>query len=129
MTQPRFVNPVTCPRCKGKGLVDITTRRVHAGVPQGCFKCLAMGVIEGDRKTIIAAKHAANVKAAMHRAAWEILEVRKHEAPYAYTVVNGYHALEEREPERFVKAQQSLVAGHPKVIKALYEYGQKVLAG
>ena len=134
---PRFVKAVTCRRCSGTGFVS--SRVAYWGVPGTCFKCDGRGEHEGDRATIRAAKERSErrVAAAMilHRGdlghgdltgapCAEVKAAREFRA----AVVWGFDSLEAREPERFVKAVDSVLAGHPTVFEALAAYGRTTTA-
>lgn len=111
-----FVKPIECPRCKGRGIVEITTRRVHAGAPGGCFQCDGAGVVEGDRDTIRAAKAAAEKwtreRTALGRAAFD----------HGHFAHSGLCHLETHAPERLAKAVANFAAGRTDVVPALDAY-------
>lgn len=131
MTNHHLVKPITCPRCKGTGLVS--SRVVYGGAPGGCYKCAGHGVVEGDKATIAAAKArserriaAANILRNADLATFGPVETatqRLAAREYQGTVVYGFDTLETREPERFVKAVEAVLAGHPQVIACLHAYG------
>ena len=130
----KYVRPITCSRCKGKGYVNSAV--VYAAAPGGCFKCDGEGVVEGDKATLAEAKaQAARRRAARERvhlgdhghgevdASWDAtkrLQVRAERSMATY----GLSVLEVNEPERFGRAVDAILAGRMDVYPALVAYGR-----
>lgn len=110
----KFVKPITCRRCEGKGAV--ASHVAHAGAPGGCFKCDGLGQVEGDKATIAARKAATVARTALGAAAF----AHSHEAHV------GLSLLEVNAPERCDKAVAAFAAGDPRVLPALAAYAGEV---
>lgn len=120
-----LVVPEDCPRCGGSG--KVIARRAHHGVPGLCFRCEGAGQVETDPVTL-AAQEAERVRAiAKQKAdndrynAWRTFEF---DAPFA--AVCAAHALRDREPQRFEKLLDSLVARRADIIPALLAYATTI---
>lgn len=119
-TEPRFVKPVTCRRCSGTG--EVASRVVHAGVPGTCFTCTGFGMVEGDPATKRAAKARKAAQQAIITTA--IAEAVRRGLPHhtATALSYGIDHLHTHHPERYEKALDSHLSGHPGLFKALVVY-------
>lgn len=115
MTAPKFVKPITCRRCAGKGYVS--ARVVYAGAPGGCYSCAGWGEVEGDKATLKAAREAREAQAAFRGAVMN----------YSIEALYGLNMLENNEPERAAKALASWQAGHPGLMPALLAHYKEAL--
>lgn len=115
-----FVKPITCPRCKGKGMVD--SRVVYADVPGTCFKCEGKGQVEGDKATIAAIKARKELAAGIIR--WAVDSLVEAGVPQhtALAVSYGIDHLHQNAPERYEAALTSFETRHPGLLKALWVY-------
>lgn len=103
-----FVQPKKCPRCDGTGSTP------HSYVHGVCFRCSGLGIIEGNRAAIAAAKLRQEQRRQLGHACFEA-------DMFAHI---GLSALEANEPERAAKALDSFVAGRTDVVSALAAYGR-----
>jgi hypothetical protein len=115
-----LVKPKVCTRCSGTGLVS--SGRVHAGAPGGCFGCAGHGLVEGDRATLAAAKAAAEAFTALRRDAVAALVAAGVPNHKACNVLYAINHLQENAPARYDAALASYAARHPGLARALWAY-------
>src|SRR5690606_26186831 len=104
---PDPVKPVTCRKCRGDG-----TYTYASGVPGICAPCSGSGQVEGDKGARDARRIRQEAAAALHRLA----------SDHSVRATHGFQRLREQEPERFVKALASMLAGRDDVAQALHVY-------
>lgn len=105
---PRFVRPVSCPKCSGRGYLK-GFDHVRLGE---CFRCNGAGQVEGDRATIAARKAYSANRTALGKAAFA----------HSHAAHSGLSMLEADEPERCRKAVAAFAAGDARVLPALVAY-------
>lgn len=110
-----LVKPVTCKGCRGRGYINRAS-----GIPADHSWCSGTGLVEGDRKTLADQKFKRtrenNISASLRALATTKNLYRMNHAH------RGLHILEEKEPQRYDKAVESILRGHPKVYTALADY-------
>jgi hypothetical protein len=104
-----FSKPKECSRCDGSG--------IYAGRPNWvCFKCSGHGQVETDQAVLAVRK----AQAARRLEAGEIVY-----ASGSFEARLGFNQLEVEDAERFAKAVESVLAGHPHIFAALAAYAHE----
>lgn len=110
-TQP-LTRPATCRRCAGTGTFQ-TARGIGP-----CFRCFGAGQVETDKAALRATQERIDRQRAVAAAAraWVLTLPRRSDAAC------GLELLQANEPERYLRACESIAAGHPAVEGALAAY-------